>query len=119
MSLLRLRLGQKGERLAARFLRRQGYRILHRNWRCQAGEIDLVCAEGDTLVFVEVKSRSAEDFLPAEAGVGFRKRAKLHRLARYYMAVKGLEGVDWRVDAVAVAFSDGRRPALRLLKGVL
>lgn len=105
--------------MAAKFLKRQGYRVLHRNWRCQAGEIDLVCAEGDTLVFVEVKSRSAEDFLPPEASVGSRKRAKLKRLALYYLAARGMEGVDWRIDAVAVSFGAGRRPALRLIRGVL
>ncbi len=119
MSLVRLALGRRGERLAARYVKRQGYRILNRNWRCPAGEIDLVCAEGDTLVFVEVKSRSADDFLPPEAGLGRRKRRKLEQLALYYLAARGLEGVDWRVDAVSVTVSAGRRPAVELFRGVV
>ena len=52
MTTLRASLGRRGERVAARFLKRRGYRILHRNWRCPSGEIDLVCADGATLVFV-------------------------------------------------------------------
>jgi putative endonuclease len=119
LSLAKLALGRRGERLAARFLRRRGYRILNRNWRCPAGEIDLVCAEGDTLVFVEVKSRSDGDFLPPEAGVGRRKRLKLERLANYYMATKGIEGLDWRVDAVSVTLLPGSRSYFKLFRGVL
>lgn len=119
MSLPKLSLGRRGERLAARFLKRRGYRILNRNWRCLAGEIDLVCAEGETLVFVEVKSRSDDGFLPPEAGVGRRKRRKLEGLARLYIASKALEGLDWRVDAVSVTMKAGRRPSFELFRGVL
>src|SRR5450755_3599938 len=55
--------GKAGVKLAARFLRKQGYKILHRNFRGRSGgEIDIVCRDGDTLVFVEVKTRSSEDF---------------------------------------------------------
>src|SRR6266446_6198986 len=64
-----LRLGARGEELAARYLRRHGFKILYRNFRGrQGGEIDLVCRDRDTLVFVEVKTRTSEDFgRPLEA----------------------------------------------------
>lgn len=119
MSAHRASLGRRGERLAARFLKRKGYRILNRNWRCPVGEIDLVCADGDALVFVEVKSRTEDDFLPPEAGVGWRKRKKLERLALYYMSARGLEGIDWRVDAVSVTLRTWRRADLTLFRSVL
>ncbi len=64
-----LRLGARGEKLAARYLRRHGFKVLYRNFRGRhGGEIDLVCRERDTLVFVEVKTRTREDFgRPLEA----------------------------------------------------
>src|SRR5436309_5404805 len=58
-----LRLGTKGENLACQFLRKNGYKILYRNFRGRTGgEIDVVCRDGDTLVFIEVKTRTGEDF---------------------------------------------------------
>src|SRR5207244_11028423 len=58
-----LRLGARGEKLACAFLRRKGYTILYRNFRARhGGEIDIVCSDRDTLVFVEVKTRTREDF---------------------------------------------------------
>lgn len=116
MTDLRAALGRRGERVAARFLKRRGYRILHRNWRCPAGEIDLVCAWGSTVVFVEVKSRSAGGLVEPEAGLDHRKRTRLERLALTYLAARGLEGVDWRFDVVSVVMGRWRRPAVRLLQ---
>jgi putative endonuclease len=104
--------------VAARFLRRRGYRIIQRNWRCAAGEIDLVCADGPTLVFVEVKSRSAGGLVSPEAGLDQRKRGRLERLALQYVSARGLEGVvDWRFDVVSVVVGRWRRPAVRLVQG--
>src|SRR5438094_10673207 len=64
-----LRLGTRGEKLACTFLRRGGYKILYRNFRARhGGEVDIVCRDGDTLVFVVVKTRTREDFVrPVEA----------------------------------------------------
>src|SRR6266513_191973 len=75
-----LRLGSRGEKLACRFLRRNGYKVLYRNFRGRSGgEIDIVCREKDTLVFVEVKTRTREDFgRPLDAV----NRAKQQRISR-------------------------------------
>src|SRR5438045_9561683 len=64
-----LRLGARGEKMACAFLRRQGCKILYRNFRARrGGEVDIICRDGDTLVFVEVKTRTREDFgRPVEA----------------------------------------------------
>ncbi|MCZ6660854.1 MAG: YraN family protein [bacterium] len=117
MTTLRASLGRRGERVAARFLKRRGYRILHRNWRCPSGEIDLVCADGATLVFVEVKSRSGGGLVPPEVGVGRLKRRKLERLALHYLAARALVEVDWRFDVVSVTLGRWRRPAVRIFQG--
>ena len=84
-----LRLGARGEKLAARYLRRQGFKILYRNFRGRrGGEIDLVCRDRDTLVFVEVKTRTREDFgrpldavNRAEAAAHFVRRVRLAAVA--------------------------------------
>ncbi len=67
-------LGRRGEDLACRHLEAQGLRLLERNYRCRAGEIDLVMLDGSTLVLVEVRSRSTSAHGSAAATVGFRKR---------------------------------------------
>jgi len=79
--------GSCGERKACRYLRKHSYKIMDVNWRCQAGEIDIVASREKTLIFIEVKTRHvkvAEDFPPAHA-VDRRKQDKLRLLARIYL----------------------------------
>ncbi|RME68404.1 MAG: YraN family protein [Nitrospirae bacterium] len=78
-------LGKKGEDRAERFLKGLGYRILHRNYRCPIGEIDIVAQEGKTLVFVEVKTRTTHRFGTPIESVDWKKRERLKRLALYYI----------------------------------
>lgn len=96
-------LGARGEDLAVKYLKKKGYKLIERNYRCQWGEIDLVARQGDTLVFVEIKSRSSHDFgLPQEA-VGRFKQEKLVQVARAYLAEHRLtENITMRFDVVAV-----------------
>ena len=102
MSLWRRWLGQQGEDVAARFLRRQRYAILARNYRCPLGEVDLVALEKSVVVFVEVKTRRDDAFgTPAEA-VDRRKRRQLQRVAEYYLGSHRLEERDARFDVVEV-----------------
>ena len=95
-------LGQKGESLAERFLKKAGMDIVARNWRCKAGEIDLVALDGKTLVFVEVKARQSADRLSPEANVTRSKQKRLRTLARLYMRMKDVESLRCRFDVVAV-----------------
>ena len=77
-----LRLGARGEKLARHFLRRNGYKILYRNFRGRrGGEVDIVCRDADTLAFVEVKTRTGEEF-GRPAGRGQRREAKANRARR-------------------------------------
>ena len=97
------RFGREGEEAAARHLRGLGWRILDRNWRGGPLELDLVCREGDTLVFVEVKYRSTnESGLPEEA-VDLRKQRQISRVAAWYLTEKGLDiYIPCRFDVVAI-----------------
>jgi putative endonuclease len=100
--------GRRGERVVARYLRRCGLRILARNVRCGGGEIDLVALDGDTLVFVEVKSRTGGSRCEGLEKVNAQKRRSLRRSCRWYL--RATHGVieRYRVDGVAVEFAAGR-----------
>jgi putative endonuclease len=94
--------GRWGERLAASHYRRRGYEVVERNWRCPAGELDLVVRVGRTIVFVEVKARRSADFGGAVAAVDHRKQLRLRRLAAAWLAANDVRGVDVRFDVVAI-----------------
>jgi len=99
-------LGRLGEELAARALAARGYRIRERNWRCPAGELDIVAQDGDVLAFVEVKTRRGREFGTPEEGVTPAKQAKLIELTATYVQESGWPG-DWRIDVVAVELTPG------------
>lgn len=106
----RRRLGAAAEALAAERLAAQGWTILARNWRCRAGELDLVARDGATLVFVEVRARRGARFGSPEESVDGRKRAKLAQLAAAYVQSDGWTGA-WRIDVVAVVVAPDGSPA--------
>jgi putative endonuclease len=107
-------LGRRGEARAARELRRRGYVILERRWRCRVGEIDIVARDGDVLVVVEVKARSRSDYGPPIDAVDRRKRRKLEKLARAYLQAKRRRDVSLRFDLVGVTFSAGEKPLVEV-----
>ena len=99
---VRRRRARRGEALAALLLRAKGYRIVARNWRCPLGEIDIVARDGDTLVFVEVKTRSGRSAGRPEEAVDARKRRRLVLLARAYLAGRRGDPPPCRFDVVAL-----------------
>ena len=106
-------LGVRGEKCAARYLKSHGYRILLRNYSCSAGEIDLIALDGQTLVFVEVKSRSDECFARAESALTFTKRRRLSRAARCYIQQKHPHNWPARFDVIAVIMPADGSPLVR------
>jgi putative endonuclease len=102
MSDPRRQLGNWGEEQAARYLRTQGYEIVERNWRCAAGELDLIAREGEQLVFVEVRTRRGRTHGTPEESVTPAKQAKLVELAQTYMQEHPELDCAWRIDVVAV-----------------
>ncbi|MBI4716959.1 MAG: YraN family protein [Planctomycetes bacterium] len=95
-----------------RFLRRCGHRILARNYACPYGELDIVAAARETIVFVEVKTRASDEAQdPAEA-VGAEKWSRVERAARHFLAAGAAEDRPYRFDLVTVVWP--RRGALRI-----
>jgi putative endonuclease len=111
--------GRRGEDLAHRFLRREGFTIVARNYRLAAGdaEADLIAWEGETLVFVEVKSRTSEEFGPPERAIGEEKRAHLLRVAREYTRKTETPWDRVRFDVVTVILASP--PKIVLYRGAL
>lgn len=94
--------GASAEDRAALALEGAGYRIIARNWTCTAGELDLVARDGDTLVFVEVRSRATADHGHAAEMVGAAKRRKVARVAQLYLGLERPAFATCRFDVVAI-----------------
>ncbi len=99
--------GEAGERAAAAFLRRRGYVVVERNYRCRGGEIDLIALHGSTVVFVEVRTRAAEAMVHPFESVDGNKRRRIVTAARYYVMSKHLHDHPQRFDLVAVRVEGG------------
>ena len=95
-------LGRKGEELALRFLKKRGYRIIEKNYVCKMGEMDIIAKEKDTLVFVEVKTRTSTTFGPPQLAVNPTKQMQLSKVALNFLKQKNLEDVKARFDVVAI-----------------
>ena len=102
-----LRRGKLGERAAKNYLRRHGLKFLTANFRSERGEIDLIFRDGDCLVFVEVKTRSSEDWTRPAAAVDARKRRLLSQTALDYLRRLKNPQVKIRFDIVEVLLADG------------
>lgn len=95
-------LGRRGEEAASKFLKRRGFEILHRNWSCFAGEVDIVALQEDTICFVEVKTRSnAQKGFPSEA-VDECKRDRYERIAACYLKDHAFDDLRVRFDIIAI-----------------
>ena len=95
-------MGRAGEKRAVEFLKAKGYKILDQNFKTHFGEIDIIAKDGEYTVFVEVKTRSGEEFgLPSEA-VNFKKREKYYIVATEYLRNKGLLDERSRFDVVEI-----------------
>ncbi len=103
----RVRLGRRGEALAAVRLAELGYTVVERNYRCPHGEIDLIARQGEAWVFVEVKTRRGVRFGTPEEAITLRKQSHLIAAAQHYLEARALGDVAWRIDAVAVGLSLG------------
>ena len=110
-----LRRGALGERAAKKFLQKAGLKFLAANFRSERGEIDLIFRENDCLVFVEVKTRSSEDWTRPAAAVDARKRKLLSQTALDYLKLLKNPPVKFRFDIVEVLLADGQVREIRHL----
>jgi putative endonuclease len=104
----RQRLGESGEDLACRELRRRGYAIVDRRYRTRRGEIDIVARDGEVIVFVEVKTRIGDRFGAAAFAVTAWKQRRIAQIAADYLARHGLYDHPCRFDVVAIDMASGR-----------
>lgn len=121
------RLGNLGEELALRFLQKKGYRIVLSNFKIPigrnrrgvavTGEIDIIGLEKNILCFVEVKTRTSEEFSTALSAIDLRKQRQITRAARVYRKTFGLNNHKFRYDAVSVIVKDKSNPKIKLVRG--
>jgi len=98
----RIVLGRKGEDISVEFLRKQGYKIIKRNYRCSLGEVDVIARDKQVICFVEVKTRRTDRYgLPEEAIDSYKQR-RLARVALSYLKEKKLFNQDIRFDVVSI-----------------
>ena len=121
------RVGRIGEQYAAGFLARNKFRLVGANFKTTvgrnrrgaavSGEIDLIALDGDVLCFVEVKTRSSDEFAAPLAAVGVKKQRQITRTARIYRRVFNLRNVKFRFDVVSIVLQGNAAPKIELFRG--
>jgi putative endonuclease len=118
--------GRRGERLAAQYLEKNGYRLVVSNFKVPigrnsrgvpvTGEIDIVALDNETLCFVEVKTRTSAEFAEPLASVTRRKQRQITRTARVYRRIFGLSKMNYRFDVVSIVIAQNADPEIELTK---
>jgi len=108
LSDFRKRVGNKGESIAEDYLKQKGYKIIHRNYRCRFGEIDIIAKDDDTIVFTEVRTKQNDNFGSPQDSITSTKIDKIAKTALSFIQEKKLTGYSYRFDFIAVKFSQGR-----------
>ena len=109
-----MKLGKKGEGMAVTFLKKKGYKIIEQNYKTRIGEIDIIASDGNTLVFVEVKTRESIAYGKPFEAVNFYKRRKIANVALLYL--KRLKEIPrCRFDVVSIYYEQGR-PECELIR---
>lgn len=104
-------LGKEGERIAENYLRKKGYRLVERNYRCPVGELDLIALDRRVIVFVEVKTRSDDRFgVPLES-VHRHKQRKMIKAALFFLTKHRLDHREARFDVIGISLG-GREPVV-------
>lgn len=119
-------IGAFGERLAADFLEEKGFRLVLSNFKVPVGrnsrgvsvtgEIDLIALDADTICFVEVKTRSSDEFASPLAAVDLRKQRQITRTARVYRKIFNLRGMKYRYDVVSIVLRNGKELRVEVFK---
>lgn len=101
-SMNKKELGKWGEKLATKYLKLKGYRIIENNYSCKLGEIDIIAEKSNYLVFIEVKTRRSENFGLPQAAVDYRKQEKIKKVASYYIAYNNDKDLQVRFDVISI-----------------
>ena len=112
--------GLRGEKLACEFLGKNGYDIIERNYRCTEGEIDVVARQQDTLVFIEVRTKTSRRFGGPEESITPVKASRLRKLAERYGQNHNNLPETWRIDVVAIQMNkDGRASRIEIIENAV
>ena len=115
MSDARQTLGRKSETLAAKHLKKKGYKIVTKNYRTKLGEIDIIARDSGTLVFVEVKARQTAQYGPPKAAVTYHKQRKISMVALAYLKATQQMQTAARFDVVSIDYSKDQ-PIIEVIK---
>ncbi len=116
MSYRTLGIGKKGESLAHSFLKRQGYRIIEKNFKTRLGELDIIADDNGCISFIEVRSRSDAKFGLAGESIDRRKQNRISKTALAYIKARQLEDKECRFDIVCIDGIDSAFPKISLIK---
>ncbi|MDD3839627.1 MAG: YraN family protein [Clostridia bacterium] len=108
--------GLEGEIIALNYLRKKGYKIIEKNFRCKVGEVDLVCMEGEYLVFVEVKTRSTFRYGRPSDAINYYKQMKYPAIATIFIKMNKMFDTPVRFDIVEVIRVDKDKYEINLIK---
>jgi len=111
--------GRYGEELAVKHLQTAGYEIIATKWRCSLGEIDIIVQKENMLVFVEVRSRHADNTEASFESVNTRKQSKLAALANEYIDTHKLDDTIWRIDVIGVAIPKSGKAIIEHIEDAL
>ncbi len=95
-------IGRLGEKIAEKYLKKKGYKILERNYCLRGGEIDLIAQKDGRLIFVEIKTRTSDKFGMPEESIGYFKQKSLSRAIRNYLFKKNIKDQDYQFDVISV-----------------
>ncbi|TRZ95967.1 MAG: YraN family protein [Dehalococcoidia bacterium] len=119
-TMKRKELGDIGEEMARKFLKKKGYRIRETNFRCREGEIDIIAEHKDYLVFIEVRTKTGSSFGSPEESVTFAKKEKLIASALAYMSSHKDLPDNWRIDFVGIEMDQkGKATRIELIQNAV
>lgn len=116
MSKNRQQTGKFGEQHAAVFLKQNGYTVIERNYRQRCGEIDIIAKDGETLVFIEVKTRRTTGFGSPFEAITTRKKRQIARTAQDYLCRKKLTNKPARFDVIGIVLLKEQKPHIEIIK---
>ncbi len=100
------KIGHTGEKIAVKYLKKHGYKIIERNFKLKCGEIDIVAKQGECICFIEVKTRTSNSFAEPYEAVDYKKQKKLYRLAEIWLSMHKLHNALCRFDIVSVLLKE-------------
>lgn len=101
--------GKLGEKLAKKYLKKQGYKILDKNFYTRYGEIDLIALKDNTLIFFEIKTRTNQSFGYPEEAINYKKQGHLKKAAEIYLFKKGISNKDLQIDVLSIELGENKR----------